>query len=97
MTWLVWGTIASTQINAYSLSLSFAVVLTLGTSIFTLIALAPSAKKKRKIDLARVKRAATIFFDTLSSDHRYIALAVIDVAKIILSLMLLANAKYLTL
>ena len=41
VTWLAWGAVAQSQINAYSISLSLAVVLSLGTSLVTLLALAP--------------------------------------------------------
>ena len=41
VTWLAWGAVAESQIGAYSISFSFTVVLSLGTSLFTLLALAP--------------------------------------------------------
>lgn len=40
-TWIAWGAVAQAQVGAFSISISFSVVLSLGTSLFTLIALAP--------------------------------------------------------
>lgn len=98
LTWLAWGTIAHSQINAYSMSVSFAVILTLGTSIFTLLALAPQyAARKRPIDVHRIKHAVDRFKATLQADHRYMALALCDVLKTIMSLILLSSADYLSL
>ena len=80
------------------MSISFAVVLTLGTSIFTLLALAPQyAGKKNPIDKHRIKHASNRFMATLKADHRYLALAFCDVFKTILSLILLSRADYFSL
>ena len=55
VTWLGWGAVAQSQINAYSISLSLAAVLSLFTSLVTLLAYAPQAAAKNKIPLASQK------------------------------------------
>jgi hypothetical protein len=98
LTWLAWGTIAHSQINAYNMAISFAVILTLGTSFFALLMLAPQyAVRKRAIDMHRIKHASERFMATLQTDHRYMALAFCDILKIIISLILLSSADYLSL
>ena len=72
-------------------------MLTIGTSIFTLLALTPSfATTKPVLEATRLKRAGLRFVTTVQQDIRYAALAVLDIVKVILSLVLLNSANYLS-
>jgi ABC-type siderophore export system fused ATPase/permease subunit len=53
--------------------------------------------RKRAIDMHRIKHASERFMATLQTDHRYMALAFCDILKIIISLILLSSADYLSL
>jgi hypothetical protein len=71
LTWLAWGAVAQSQIGAYSLSFSLALLLSLGTSLFTLVALGPksyaSVNRKNKAELEKLEptNLFKLFTDTL--------------------------------
>ena len=100
VTWLAWGAVAESQIDAYSISLSFSVVLSLGTSLFTLLALSPQATASTKISLrsqSGLSTAITAFTSAVRSDSRYLILALCDMLKLVLSLALLASSEHISL
>lgn len=100
VTWLAWGAVAQSQINAYSISLSLAVVLSLGTSLVTLLALAPQAIAKTKIQLSTqlgMLKALNAFKHSIETDCRYVLLAVFDLLKLILALAMLARTEHISL
>lgn len=100
VTWLAWGAVAESQIGAYSISFSFSVVLSLGTSLFTLVALAPQAAKLTKVKILShqgVAMTANAFKKAITSDSRYVILALCDMFKLVLSLAMLASSQHISL
>jgi len=65
----------------------------LGTSLFTLVALAPQAARKKKVQLNGdgIKLGLEYFQQAVKNDSRYGLLAVIDTAKLLLSLLTLSQ------
>jgi len=68
-------------------------VLSLGTSIFTLLALAPQAAVSTKVSLKNsLPVALSAFRRAVASDSRFFILAICDMLKLVLSLALLAHS-----
>ena len=94
-TWLAWGSVAWSQINAYKLAFSLAVCLHLGTSIFTLAALLPKAAANSgfKLDSYGFSKAVETLKANVVADQRFVMLAVLDFTKLLLSLVILKSTS----
>ena len=106
MTWLCWGGVAQSQIQAYSMSFSLCLIVSLFTSLATLVVIGSKslmAKKQGQNNNSKSDPASSSSFQTAfttlqssTSEPRLYMLVIVDIAKLFLSLLMLSQAPNIT-
>jgi len=102
LTWLCWGLLLHAMLGSFTYSVSLALTLLFGTSLFTLVALGSTQGKKHKFKLHDIKKSAKVrqllitYIRFLKREPRLLILAFLDLFKLILSIASLQQAPNLT-
>jgi hypothetical protein len=91
--------VAQAVLQSFTYSVSLALTLSFGTSLLTIAALGGSLAKKNKTKLTRLgrQRLLNTYISLLKREPRLLLLACVDLMKLVLGVMSLRCAPYLTL